>query len=126
MFSVESATKKITLHRGDTGEVTFTADGDTFGSDDRALVTVKSSSGTEVYKHYFELDDGAFTLEFVNALDGTGEKFGTDHLQAGQYKYDVRYIKDPVWDSNEIVDGEVVSTPGSPFAIELLDTVGQV
>ena len=122
MFSVDPTTKKITLHRGDTGEVTFTATGMEFGSDDRALMTIKSGSGTEILKEYFELDDGAFTLEFTNPM--------TDYLTPGQYKYDIRYVKDPVWEgegaSAQIVNGEYVNTPGSPFIIEVLDTVGQI
>ena len=122
MFSVDPTTKKITLHRGDTGEVTFTATGMEFGSSDRALLTIKSSSGTEILKEYYELVNGAFTLEFTNPM--------TDYLTPGQYKYDIRYVKDPTWEgsgaSAQITSGEIVSTPGSPFIIEILDTVGQV
>lgn len=122
MFSVDSATKKITLHRGDTGEVTFTASGYSYGSDDRALFTVKDSGGTEIFKRVYELEDNSFVVEFTNSM--------TDYLTPGMYSYDVRYIIDPVWSGEgadaEIVDGEQVTTPGSPYTLEILGTVGQI
>ena len=122
MFNVDPTTRKITMHRGDTGEVTFTATGRTFGADDRAMFTIKDSSGSEIVKTYYELDDGEFTVEFTNPM--------TDYLSAGQYKYDIRYIIDPTWEGEgaeaHITNGDDVKTPGSPFILELLDTVGQV
>ena len=121
MFNVDPVTKKITLHRGDTGEVTFTASGYTYGSDDRALFTVKSANGTEIIKTVYELENNAFTVEFTNAM--------TDYLAPGVYEYDVRYIVDPVYDQATgliIEDGDNVYTPGSPFYIEILNTVGQI
>lgn len=121
MFNVDPTTKKITLHRGDTGEVTITASGYTYGTDDRALFTMKDANGTEIWKEVFEMEDNAFTLEFTNAK--------TDYLAPGVYYYDVRYIVDPIYDqaTGEIVeDGGQVTTPGSPYIIEILNTVGQI
>ena len=119
MFNVDPTTRKITLHRGDTGEVTFTATGRTFGEDDRALFTIKDSSGSVVKQTVYEMTDNAFTVEFANA--------DTDYLSPGIYYWDVRYIVNPQYDAQgNIVDGDGVGTPGSPFQIIILSTVGQV
>lgn len=121
MFVVDPATKKITLHRGDTGIVTFTASGYTYGADDRALFTVKDRAGTEIIKTAYAMTDNAFTVEFTNPL--------TDSLAPGKYYYDVRYVVDPEYDSGTgqiIEDGDDIYTPGSPFEIEILSTVGEI
>ena len=91
MFHVDPTTKKITMHRGDTGEMTVTATGATFSTEDRVLFTVKDlpgvlgeklASGTEIIKDIFELTDGAFTKEFTNPE--------TDYLTPGNYYWDAR------------------------------------
>jgi len=119
-FHVDTTTKTITLHRGDTGVVTISVEGYTFGTDDRALFTVKDASGTAVIKRVYEMTDNAFEVEFANA--------DTDYLAPGTYSWDARYVIDPQYDPNtgEIIDGDAVSTPGSPYSIVLLGTVGQI
>ena len=119
-FHVDPTTNTITMHRGDTGEVTISVTGHTFLADDRALFTVKDSSGSEIIKRVYELDENAFTVAFANS--------DTDYLAAGQYSWDVRYVIDPQYDpvSGEIIDGDGVSTPGSPYSLVLLGTVGQI
>lgn len=119
-FHVEPTTKTITMHRGDTGEVTINVTGHTFQADDRALFTVKDASGSEIIKRVYELDGNAFTVAFANS--------DTDYLAAGQYSWDVRYVINPEYDpeTGEIIDGDGVSTPGSPYALNLLSTVGQI
>ena len=119
MFVVDPATNTITLHRGDTGEVTITVSGYTYQEDDRALFTVKDASGSEVIKRVYEMADNAFTVEFENA--------DTDYLAPGTYYWDVRYIVNPQYDGEgHIYDGDGVGTPGSPFNLVLLGTVGQI
>ena len=116
-FRVEGTT--ITMHRGDTGEMTVTASGYAFESTDRALFTIKDATGTVIKKTYYEMEDNAFTVEFTNP--------DTDYLPAGIYSWDVRYIINPEYDSGgEIIDGDGVTTPGSPYQLNLLNTVGQV
>lgn len=118
-FHVDPTTKTITLHRGDTGVVTINVEGYTFGADDRALFTVKDGSGTAVITRVYEMTNNAFEVEFANA--------DTDYLAPGIYYWDARYIVDPQYDgSGAIIDGDSVSTPGSPFQIVLLGTVGQI
>ena len=120
MFNVNPETKTITMHRGDTGEVTIRVSGYTYGEDDRALFCVKDQNGGEVIKRVYEMTDNAFVVEFANA--------DTDYLSPGSYKWDVRYVVDPQYDpvSGEIIDGDGVGTPGSPFQLIILSTVGQI
>lgn len=125
MFTVDTAAKKITLHRGDTGTVPFYVTGYEFSSTDRVLFTMKSQSGEEIMKRIYQLDEnGYFYVDFRNG--------DTDHLTPGQYVYDCRVAILPEFDEHgDIIDvdfdhGGAVSTPGSPFVIELLTTVGQI
>lgn len=118
MFNVDPTTKTITMHRGDTGEMSVTGRLATFSANDRALFTVKNSSGTEIIKRVYELEDGQFTVAFANA--------DTDSLPPGTYYWDVRFIFDPHYVDEEIDDGAGVDTPGSPYLLNLLSTVGQV
>ena len=117
MFVVDGTT--ITMHRGDTGEMTVIASGYAFEANDRALFTIKDATWTEIKKTYYAMTNNAFTVEFANP--------DTDYLPAGNYNWDVRYIINPEYDqAGNIVDGTGVTTPGSPFQLILLNTVGQV
>ena len=119
-FHVNDSTKTITMHRGDTGEVTVKVTGHTFLSDDRALFTVKDPSGSKIIQRVYEMDDNEFTITFENS--------DTDYLAPGTYSWDVRYVTNPQYDpdSGEIINGDGVSTPGSPYALILMGTVGQI
>lgn len=119
MFGVEGYV--ITLSRGDTGAIKFTADTDyTFDSNDRALFSVKNSIGEVVKQSAFELDENkAFVVTFFNS--------DTDVLAAGAYSWDVRYIIHPYYDSEgHIIDGDQVITPRQPMDMQLLNVVGEV
>ena len=119
MFGVEGYT--ITLSRGDTGAIKFTASTDhTFDADDRALFSIKNALGEIVKQQAFELDENkSFTVSFYNS--------DTDNLSAGSYSWDVRYIIHPYYDSaGKIVDGDQVITPRQPMEMQLLQVVGEV
>jgi uncharacterized protein YjiK len=121
MFSVEGFL--ITLSRGDTGSVTINASGHTFTAADRALFTVKNNKGNVVKQSVYPIEDGQITVYFSND--------DTDDLAAGNYTWDVRYIINPMYDTDEqgnqvIVDGAQVITPMTPQRLTLLDTVGQI
>ena len=119
MFNVEGYV--ITLSRGDTGAIKFTADTDhTFDSVDRALFSVKNAVGEVVKQSAFELDENkAFVVTFFNS--------DTDMLPAGSYSWDVRYIIHPYYDtSGNIIDGDQVITPRQPMDLQLLQVVGEV
>ena len=119
MFGVEGYV--ITLSRGDTGAIKFTAQTDhTFDSIDRALFSIKNAIGEVVKQAAFEIDENkAFVVSFYNA--------DTDHLAAGTYQWDVRYILHPYYDSNgNIIDGDQVITPRQPMEMQLLQVVGEV
>lgn len=119
MFGVNGYT--ITLSRGDTGAIKFTADTDhTFNAEDRALFSIKNAIGEMVKQAAYELDENkAFVVSFFNA--------DTDTLAAGAYSWDVRYIIHPYYDAaGNIVDGDQVITPKQPMEMQLLQVVGEV
>lgn len=111
----------ITLSRGDTGAIKFTADTDyTFASNDRALFSVKNGVGEVVKQSAYALDENkSFVVPFYN--------HDTDTLAAGVFSWDVRYIVNPYYDSDgKIVDGDQVITPRQPMELQLLQVVGEV
>lgn len=111
----------ITLSRGDTGAIKFTANTEyTFESVDRALFSVKNAIGEVVKQSVFEIDENkSFTVPFFNS--------DTDSLAAGSYQWDVRYIIHPYYDSaGNIIDGDQVITPRQPMTMQLLQVVGEV
>lgn len=119
MFSVEGYV--ITLSRGDTGAIKFTADTThTFDSIDRALFSIKNAVGEMVKQQAFEIDENkSFIVSFYNS--------DTDNLAAGSYSWDVRYIIHPYYDSDgKIIDGDQVITPKQPMELQLLQVVGEV
>lgn len=119
MFNVEGYV--ITLSRGDTGAIKFTADTDhTFESVDRALFSIKNAIGEMVKQQAFEIDENkSFVVSFFNA--------DTDNLAAGSYSWDVRYIIHPYYDAaGNIIDGDQVITPRQPMELQLLQVVGEV
>ena len=120
MFVVDPNTKTITMYRGDTGELTITATGYTFGIDDRALFTVKNKAGAEIIRTEYEMTNNAFTVEFTNS--------DTDTCAPDTYEWDVRYVVNPTYDqtTGQIIDGDDVMTPGGPYMLKLLKTVGQI
>ena len=118
MFIVEGY--NIQLSRGDTGSIKVTADTEyTFTAADRALFSVKNTTGNVVRQQAYPLTDKAFVVNFSNS--------DTDALAAGDYSWDVRYIINPHYDSTgKIVDGDQVITPRLPMNMQLLQVVGEV
>lgn len=123
MFNVEGYA--ISLSRGDTGALRIVASATlngepfTFGSDDRALFSIKNGQGEIVKEKIASLDDNTFTVFFLNA--------DTDALSAGTYSWDVRYIIHPYYDSQgRIIDGDQVITPKEPMNMNLITVVGDV
>lgn len=123
MYNVEDYT--ISLSRGDTGALkvnaTASLDGQafTFGTDDRALFSIKNANGDIIMQKACEMTNNSFTVYFLNS--------DTDSLAPGQYLWDVRYIIHPYYDSNgRIVNGDQVITPKMPMTMTLLTVVGDV
>lgn len=118
MFIVDPETKKITIHQGDTDSVIYHFTGFEFGTNDRVLWTMRNEKKQIVKQHICTPEDDAVTVEFSND--------DTDSLAIGTYKYDVRIVANPVYEDGKIVDGTFITTPGSPFFVEILPTVGQI
>ena len=123
MYNVEGY--KIELSRGDTGALTVTAnatlDGEpyVFGTNDRALFSIKSGNGEIIMQKVCPMVNNAFTVQFLNA--------DTDSLAPGSYSWDVRYIINPYYDdSGKMINGDQVITPRAPMSLNLLTVVGDV
>ena len=123
VFNVDGYT--ISLSRGDTGairviaEATLNGEPYTFGSDDRALFSIKNAQGEIVKEKIATLENNTFTVFFLNA--------DTDALSAGPYSWDVRYVIHPYYDSRgKIVDGDQVLTPKEPQSMNLITVVGDI
>ncbi len=104
MFKVEG--DKITISRGDTGEMTIHANNATFATGDRAVFTVAPRGGGEpLFYQEYPLNNGSFTVVFTNDQ--------TDDWQPGTYKWQVRYVWEPTYDSQsgKINGGTRVKTP---------------
>lgn len=119
MFRVNTETNTIELSRGDTGALKLRVSGYTFGSEDRALFSIKNGSGTVVKQRAYAMENNEFTVTFFNA--------DTDTLPPGTYSWDVRYVVHPYYDeSGNIVDGNQVLTPNLPMQCNLLTVVGDI
>ena len=126
-FNVDGTT--ISLSRGDTGAVRVEADTDyEFQNEydgstvhgDRAVYTVKDTTGAIVKEKYYPIDENkGFNIYFLNS--------DTDKLAVGSYEWDVRYVLHPYYDAQgRIDDGDQVITPEKPMDIKLLKVVGEV
>ena len=123
MFTVNGPT--ISLSRGDTGAIRITANAkyrgtDTpyvFGERDRALFTIRGN-GKIVKQKAYPIVQNKFTVVFANA--------DTDQMAAGAYSWDVRYVINPKYDGDVIVDGDQVITPNGPMQANLLSVVGEI
>jgi len=125
VFSVDEATGNIQLSVGDTASFKITATGGyTFAEEDRALFTVKAPGGEVVLERAYPLAEeepgnGVFIVQLSNA--------DTDHLQPGDYSWDVRYVLHPYYDeAGRIVSGNQVTTPKLALTLTLLSVVGEV
>ena len=124
MYNVDGTT--IKLSRGDTGALIVEADATlngepfTFGSDDRAVFSIKNNQGEIVMQKVSAMTDNAFTVYFLNA--------DTDSLAPGNnYSWDVRYVIHPYYDDDgKIIDGDQVITPEEPMTMNLLTVVGEI
>ena len=119
MFNVNEETGAITLSRGDTGALTISVTGYTFGANDRALFSIKNGQGTIVKQSAYAMENNEFTVTFYNA--------DTDSLNPGGYTWDVRYVINPYYDAGgNIVDGDQVLTPNLPMDVNILSVVGDI
>lgn len=104
MFKVEG--DKITISKGDTGALTIHATNATFTVNDRAVFTIAPrGSGDPIFEQEYPLTNASFTVSLTNEV--------TDKWTPGNYKWQVRYVWDPVYDqtTGKISGGSKVKTP---------------
>ena len=118
MFVVDETTKQITMHRGDTGTITFTLTGFDFSNVDAKAIFSMKRNDLQIKEEVHDIDeDNEFVVEFRNA--------DTDGIDPGTYEYDIRIVIDPVYDqSGSVIDGEIVYTPEDPIAVNVKRTIG--
>lgn len=122
MFRVDGY--HITLSAGDTGGIkvraraTLNGEAFTFGSDDRALFSIRNGQGEIVIEKVAQMTNNIFNVYFQNS--------DTEALPAGDYPWDVRYIIGPLYSGGKVVDGNQVITPKRPQVLTIEGTVGKV
>ena len=118
MINIDLATQKITIHKGDTGSVSFQISGDTLEENDRVLFTIKNNRGVVVKQEIVTPTNGEFSITFANA--------DTCNLEVGSYSYDIRVLGNPVIANGKVVSADTVDTPANAAKLELLGVVGDV
>ena len=113
MFRVNFETGEIVMNVGDTG--CFEVKGERedllpWTDDDRAVFTVRNAAGDNVITRVYGLNDeelgnGVVLIQFHNN--------DTDGLEPGSYSWELRFVVNPYYDGDTIVDGDVVRTPGA-------------
>lgn len=109
--------KRIEMYRGDTGEMTFHLRGADFTENDKVLFTVKDRKKKEVLRKIFPIEGNLCIVHFAHP--------DTEDLQEGDYWWDVRVFFDAQFDAEgKLIEENGVKTPGSPYLLKILDTVG--
>ena len=118
MFLVDGITRMIKLTRGDTGSVLVDADRQ-FPDDARAILTVKDRwFGRVAIKKVLIPNNGDFSATLLSN--------DTEDLQPGLYRWEVRIILHPYYNSDgEIVNGDqIIST--RPMSMVLLPAIAKI
>lgn len=123
MFVFDLLTGAINMHAGDTGTATYNISGATLGENDRVLWTMTNQSGVIVKQNALTADaNNDVTVNFANA--------DTDELPAGTYRYDMRVVINPQYETVDgeqvIVDGDDVTTLSDPMTVTIKSTIGKV
>lgn len=120
MFRVDKKTKKLTMHRGDTGTIRFRLPGiDALSASTvKVVFSMRNKWGAIVKSGIYEPDGINVPVGFLNG--------DTDNLDPGIYEYDIRVVGNATYDQNgNIIEGDLVYTPEDcPYEVEILDTVG--
>lgn len=117
MFDVSG--RLIRVSRGDTGLITFEAEGIDLTENDRAVFKVKNLSGDVMMEKVIAPERNRVTVPFVHE--------DTEALKPGRYEWDIRYVIDAVEDGDgRVTDGREVLTPFPPGEFRIERTVGEI
>ena len=115
MFELDTETRNISMHAGDTGAYKVHAvrsTGDPWTANDRMIFTVLNAAGTVVLQRYYRLDtalgNGYCLIQFHND--------DTDEWTPGNYSTERRYVINPRW-SGEVPTGDVTNALAVESAI---------
>lgn len=123
MFVFDVLTGRITLHAGDTGSVTYHINGDILGTDDRVLWTMVDPNGKVAKQNILSANaSNDVTVDFLNS--------DTDNLSAATYRYDMRVVVNPQYETidgvQKIVDGDSITTLTDPISVTIKGTIGKI
>lgn len=121
MFSIDTNSMAITMHRGDTGAFIVSAEkssGSDWSEDDRMIFSVSGPGGMKIQRYYrldenrttVELDPGKVLIELHND--------DTDKWEPGTYNTEIRFVIDPVWDGTAPTDDMVNALTSAAHMIE--------
>lgn len=109
----------VSIRRGDSGGFDIRTSGYVFGTDDRALFTIKDANNQTIRRELLPITDGVVAIDFTVAE--------TKSMRYGDYKWDVRFITDPVYDENDqLIGGQEVDTPYTDLRLTIGRTVGDI
>lgn len=115
----EANGNRIRISRGDTGVLTFTANGTQLTENDRAVFTIRRRNGGVVLEKTIIPEDNRVYVPFTNEE--------TQRLREGDYEWDIRYALDAVLDSDgRVTDGREVITPMRPGTLTIERVVGWI
>lgn len=116
---VHSECKKLEMYGGDTDSVSFKLKGYDFTSADRVLFTVKNKKGQKIIRKLYQVEDNTVVVNFTNS--------DTEDLPGGEYSWDIRIFFNAQFDeSGNLIEENGVKTPGSPYVLQIHNTVGDV
>lgn len=110
---------RISLSRGDTGLLTFEADGVTLTDSDRAVFTIRRRNGGIVMEKIAVPEDNRVQIPLLNAE--------TEALCEDEYQWDIRYALGAVLDADgRVTDGREIITPLAPGIFRVEKVVGRI
>ena len=109
----------VSIPRGDTGAFDIHVTGYDFGTDDRALFTIKNGNGKTIRRELLTITDNIVSIEFTHDQ--------TKILAAGDYVWDVRWIVEPEYDEDDnLIGGEEIDTPYKDLKFSITGTTGDI
>ena len=110
-------TLKIT--QGDTGTLTVTVTGATFGADDKVQLTVADKKKNIVLQKVAGFTNNAAEFEFANA--------DTADLEAGIYLWELRFVTDATVSGSVITGGTDIETPfDESMPMQIIDALADI
>lgn len=116
MFKLNGNTLKIT--QGDTGALEITASGTTFGSSDKAQLTVTDKKKNVILQKVTGFTSNVATFAFAAA--------DTAEIPEDTYLWELRFVKGATVTEGVITAGTDISTPYESMPLRIIDALGDI